>query len=237
MLRFLVALFALTTLLALARPTQVETNADRFRRGLPPSAPKRMYDVSRTGPHLSRRSGGVLMTNSLEAYRPGATSSFGYLSYSPNSFSISTTSSIDLTYTTASTASQMTLSGMGTTFYAAALTPGTSEDLSVGSGHYAFLATSAGSDGGDPAAYHSTNNRETSIWNTGSGATPSLTVTYVNPTGTTVPLRFWYNPDIGNAQIALAASLADANAYAGSVQGGQEYAAGDEVLFYWAAEG
>jgi len=34
-----------------------ETNADRLARGLPPLPPRRLYDATRTGPPLARRSG------------------------------------------------------------------------------------------------------------------------------------------------------------------------------------
>lgn len=56
--------FCFATVLALpgsaARDVRVsyrkETNAQRFARGLPPARPNRLYDVTRTGPALARRS-------------------------------------------------------------------------------------------------------------------------------------------------------------------------------------
>ncbi|KAL7421842.1 hypothetical protein Q5752_003613 [Cryptotrichosporon argae] len=185
-----------------------------------------MFEPSRTGAHLSRRSGGVIATGYIVAYRPGASTPFGYVEFDTNN---AVTIGIDasevqaFTYTVGGTASQMQFDTGSVTYYLSAVSdPG---DHSAGSGNYATFEGGSISDGGQADG---TDTFQTSVWNIGSTAPYALTDTYVNPTTateSTTQLKFWYNANVQDGYIIMAATVDDANS-AGA------YVAGDEVLFY-----
>ncbi|KAL7421856.1 hypothetical protein Q5752_003627 [Cryptotrichosporon argae] len=139
MLRFVLAVLALMSLLATARPLVAETNAERFRRGLPPAAPKRLSEPTRTGAPLSRRSGAATVLQYAQAYRVGSSTPLGYLTFTgTNGYTVSTASKIGFTFTPAMTNTDlsMTIPGYSQVYYASVWVEN-GDDLSAGSGQAA----------------------------------------------------------------------------------------------------
>jgi len=182
-----------------------ETNGMRLSRGLPPLPPRKLYNATRVGPALARRSP-IPVTNFITATKTGQSTP---LCYFGSGQACQTTQTNGLQYFGQVGVAQQDLDVTSSRNSGYNLIAQDIADFhTIASGDYMVLNTADNAHtlpGAVPAASNTYEfYYESAIWTVDSQG--GITGTYVNPGGSAVPLIFWVLPGTANVYVIYGAT-------------------------------
>jgi len=195
-----------------------ETNANRMSRGLPPMPPRRLYNATRVGPALARRSTTPL-SSQIAVTEVGGSTPLCWLGLDQTCL---TPQSSGTTFVASagggSTTAQEITAGPGTGAGEPLLLADSSNELQgSGTGNYLYLIsvpnTADHTAPGAVATYDSSNSiyYESSVFTIGSQG--DITGTWVNSDGTSIPVLFFAYISGGNTIIYATGDITSFGSY------------------------
>lgn len=192
------------------------TNAMRLANGLPPLAPRKLYDGSRTGSAHKARASQPPIEPTILVYGPNGRSGnpLGYISKGFNSRKMYyfTTDCNQAMVNGQLSAGDLTNPAQPNGFLYVGIIPNGQSIFSSSSPNIGFLAGTIATPSGSPPVASTSNSiapgypvdGESNVWSL--GADDELLLTWINPNGAAVPMEIAYRLDLFNA-ITVAGSL------------------------------